>query len=46
MCDEITNPFPNFNSAAIEFWEWISYFIPHFTVMQLLIHEGIKVGPC
>ena len=25
--DEITYPFPNFNSATIEVWEWISNFI-------------------
>ena len=24
-------PFPNFNGAAVEVWEWISNFIPHFT---------------
>ena len=30
MWDEITNPFPNFNGAAIEIWEWISKFIPHY----------------
>ena len=22
---------PNFNSAAIEVWEWMTNFIPHFT---------------
>ena len=37
--DEITYPFPNFNSAAIEIWEWISNSIQHFTV------EGIMY-PC
>ena len=26
--DEITYPFPNFNSTAVEVWEWISNFIP------------------
>ena len=30
MWDEITHPFPNFNSANVEVWEWISSFIPHF----------------
>ena len=29
--DEITYPFPNFNGAAVEVWEWKSYFIRHFT---------------
>ena len=24
-------PFPNFNGATVDVWEWISYFIPHFT---------------
>ena len=27
---EITYPFPNFNRATTEVWEWISNFIPHF----------------
>ena len=27
---EVTNPFPNFNGATVEVWEWISNFIPHF----------------
>ena len=31
VCDEITYPFTNFSSAAIEVWEWISNFIPPFT---------------
>ena len=28
VCDEITYPFPNFNNATFEVWEWISKFIP------------------
>ena len=28
--DEIANPFSNFNSPTVEFWEWIWYFIPLF----------------
>ena len=31
MWDEIIYPFLNFNSAAVEVWEWISNFIPNFT---------------
>ena len=31
MWDEITCPFPNFNGATVEVWEWTSNFIPHFT---------------
>ena len=29
--DEIIYAFPSFNGAAVEAWEWISNFIPHFT---------------
>ena len=29
--DEFISPFPNFNSVAVEVWEWISNFVPHFT---------------
>ena len=28
--DEITYSFPNFNSATVEVWEWISNFNWHF----------------
>ena len=28
----ITNSFPNLNGATVEVWEWISKFIPQFTV--------------
>ena len=28
--DEITYPFPNFNDATVEVWEWISNFFSHF----------------
>ena len=30
--DETFNPFPNINGCTVEDWEWISSFIPHFTV--------------
>ena len=29
MWDEVTYPFPNFNGAAVEIWEWISNITPH-----------------
>ena len=32
MWEEITYPFPNFNSGTVEVWEWISNFIPCFIV--------------
>ena len=31
MWDEITYPFPDFNSCTVEVWEGISNFTPHFT---------------
>ena len=31
MWHEIIHPFPNFNGGTVEYWEWISYFTPHFT---------------
>ena len=31
MWDETTFPFPNFNGATVEIWEWISNFISQFT---------------
>ena len=30
--DELTYPFPNFNGATVEVWEWIGNFIPHFMI--------------
>ena len=35
--DEITYPFPNFNVATVEVWEWINNFIPHF-IMDVITH--------
>ena len=32
MCGEITYPFPNFNGATVEVWEWVSNLTPHFTM--------------
>ena len=29
--DDITFPFPNFNGASVEVWEWMNNIIPHFT---------------
>ena len=36
--DQITYPFPNFNSWAVEVWEWISNVIPHF-IMNVIIYS-------
>ena len=39
MWHEITYPFPNFNGATVEVWEWINIFILHFT-------EHVFTYPC
>ena len=31
VCNEFTYPFPNFNGAILDFWEWTSKFILHFS---------------
>ena len=36
LWDELTYLFPNFNGAAVEVWEWISNFIPHFSVYVIV----------
>ena len=41
--DEFTYPFPNYDGAAVEVWEWISNFTPPIWWMELLFHAGIKV---
>ena len=33
--DAVTYPFPNFNDAAVEVWEWI--FIPYF-IMDVITY--------
>ena len=35
VCDEITQPFPNFNGWTVEFWEWISNFITFFIIVVI-----------
>ena len=45
LCDEITNPFPNFNSATVEVWEWLSNYIPNFMI-DAITYPGIKFNPC
>ena len=37
--DEIVYPFPNFNGATIEVWEWIRNSTPHFIM-------GVITSPC
>ena len=44
MWDEITYPFPNFNSSGIGVWEWMNNFIPHVTGhMFYLSMLGLKL---
>ena len=35
--DEVTYPFPTYNDATVEVWEWIHNFVPHFT-MRLITY--------
>ena len=35
--DEITYPFPNFNCAIVEVWEWVSNFTPYLYVIRNFI---------
>ena len=37
MWDEVTYPFPNFNGATVEVWEWISNFSPHL-IMDIITY--------
>ena len=48
MWDEITNPFPNLNGGAVEVWEWISNFIPHFMtdMMGVVMHGTFYCFVC
>ena len=39
---EIMYTFPNFNCAAVEVWEWIFIFDPHFTVYVITYSCRIK----
>ena len=43
--DEITYPFPNFNGATVDVWEWMIHFIPHFVMDVMIMCAGIKVKP-
>ena len=39
---EITYPFPNFNGAAGEYWEWTSKLIPQYNECNYLITLGLN----
>ena len=49
---EITYPCPNFNSATVQVWEWISKFILHWitdvitSILELKLIHVSKGGPC
>ena len=36
--DEITHPFPDFNGATVEVWEWMIIFIPQF-IMTVITYD-------
>ena len=40
LWDEITDPFPNYNGAAVEVWQLISNFVSHFT-RGIIVHAWI-----
>ena len=42
--DKITNPFPNFNEAIVEVWDWISNFIPLYDGCNYLSMLGLKLN--
>ena len=37
VCDEITYPFPNFNSCTVDAWDLIIDFMPYI-IMNVIIH--------
>ena len=39
LSNDITYPFPNLSGCAVEVWEWMRNFIPHFIV-------GVFIFPC
>ena len=43
--DEIKYPLPNFNGCTVEVSEWISKFLPHFTMDVIIFDARIKVNP-
>ena len=44
MLEVIIYPFPKFNGATVEVWEWISNFTYTLTGMRLLIMLGLKLN--
>ena len=38
--DEISNPFPHWNGATVNVWQWINNFSSYFITDLLLIHAG------
>ena len=45
MLNEITYPFPNLNSGAIEAWECLSDFIPQF-MMEAITYPCWNLSQC
>ena len=41
MCDEIINPFPNFNGCTVEVWELIISFISHIMIDVIIYRTEI-----
>ena len=50
MWGEIPYPFPNFNGATVEVWEWIRHFFPHqacdcLSMLVLMLNHVSKRAP-
>ena len=41
--DEIAYPFPNFNGAIVEVWEWISNFTQHI-IMDVISYSCLDLS--
>ena len=44
--NEIIYPSLDFNGTAVEVWERISNFIPHFTGRVIIYYVSFKISPC
>ena len=42
VCNEITNPFSNFNGATVEVWEWIGNIITQI-IIGVIIYKYMTV---
>ena len=43
--DELSYPFPNFDGATVEIWDWINNFIPRYSILGSRLNHVNKRGP-